>query len=189
MPIAKHLADQIRQMFIRIENRQAGHITRIEMERFFQAVHEYDRKEWKKDMNDAATLFMDLVNCVILVIDDSDPSGRGRLTKMNDQLTVQEKAGKDNYHWTKKCSQGTTRTQPRVGHARSSDDSQARQQRNGIAESQDATASVAGSNIKWTFSFTYLHLKNLQKSKVEKSLQGRRHLAPTHCMKSWRAGR
>lgn len=83
MANAKGLADGMRTIFRRIEG-QGGDVSWAEMQQFFDTVKAYDPKEWQEGtMNDAASLFVDLLNCLTLVTDESTPSGRGRLLAIN----------------------------------------------------------------------------------------------------------
>jgi len=83
MANAKELAKKVQGILRQLGDNQPGDPSAKDVDQLWAALHAYDRKEYEnRTENDAVTLFLELINCLILVTDDSLPSGRGQLGKV-----------------------------------------------------------------------------------------------------------
>ncbi|GAB7325350.1 hypothetical protein MBLNU13_g09392t2 [Cladosporium sp. NU13] len=84
---SKHMdnAKALCEAFIALSNHLGtpGAPSHHQTSQFFGRVQEIDPSDWKNEMNDSAALLNTLIECMLLTTDDSVPSGRGRLTKLN----------------------------------------------------------------------------------------------------------
>ncbi|KAK3625669.1 hypothetical protein LTR56_020281 [Elasticomyces elasticus] len=81
MKDARALANELRVVFRGLDPEDNVGVTTQDFKRFFDAGRRYNTEEFNHDMNDASAVFSELLNCLILVTDNSDISGRhGRET-------------------------------------------------------------------------------------------------------------
>ena len=84
MAASKRLASSMKYLFKLLDDSSTGNIDKIRMRSHFNLLRAYNPKWAPNVPDDAAELISDLLDCLILVTDTSDPSGRKATEKLDE---------------------------------------------------------------------------------------------------------